>query len=99
MRGVARLGDLILADCGHTCKIITASPDVEANNKGVARLGDLGGDGCYECKIITASPDHETNNKGTARLGDQTIGTCYCHRKPKIVKGRIVTASSDVEVN
>lgn len=56
-RGVARLGDLILADCGHYAKIITASSTHFANSRGVARLGDLGGDDCYECHIITASHD------------------------------------------
>jgi uncharacterized Zn-binding protein involved in type VI secretion len=52
----ARLGDTVLADCGHKGTIITASPTVLCNNKGVARLGD-NTTGCYRAKIITASPD------------------------------------------
>ena len=59
--GVARLGDIILADCGHTAKIITSSSVSFANQLGVARLGDLGGGACYTCKIITASSDQVTN--------------------------------------
>lgn len=56
-RGVARLGDLILAECGHYAKIITSSDQAFDNNRGIARLGDRGGGDCYECHIITASPD------------------------------------------
>ena len=56
-RPVARLGDTIEADCGHTCTIVTASSSVITNGKGTARLGDKGGAGCYECTIITASTD------------------------------------------
>lgn len=59
-RGAARLGDTILADCGHTCVIITASDVSFVNGIPVARLGDLGGAGCYECTIITASEDQHT---------------------------------------
>jgi uncharacterized Zn-binding protein involved in type VI secretion len=55
--GVARAGDLILAECGHYAKIITYSDVTFANGLGVARLGDKGGDDCYECEIITASED------------------------------------------
>ena len=59
--GVARLGDMILSDCGHTAKIITASSLTITNNLGTARLGDKGEGACYTCKIITASPDTFTN--------------------------------------
>ncbi len=59
--GIARLGDTILADCGHTAKIITASTVRFVNGRGVARLGDKGGDDCYECTIITASARETTN--------------------------------------
>lgn len=52
----ARLGDTVLADCGHTGTIISASSTVFCNNLGVARLGDTT-TGCYNATIITASPD------------------------------------------
>lgn len=55
----ARLGDTVLADCGHKGTIITASTTVFANKKGVARLGDST-TGCYKAKIISASPDVKT---------------------------------------
>ena len=56
-RGVARLGDKVLADCGHEAVIITASPTVSANQRGVARLSDQVGNSPYTAKIITASPN------------------------------------------
>jgi uncharacterized Zn-binding protein involved in type VI secretion len=56
-RPVARLGDMVMSDCGHTSKIITASPNTSGNTKGgIARLADLVGGGPYKAKIITASP-------------------------------------------
>jgi uncharacterized Zn-binding protein involved in type VI secretion len=60
-RGVARLGDLVQTDCGHTSSIITASGDSSANNKGVARLNDSIGAGPYIATIITASEDSLAN--------------------------------------
>ena len=59
-RGVARLGDTVLSDCGHKGTIISASPDTTCNGRGVARLGDnTGGD--YIATIISASPDTDCN--------------------------------------
>lgn len=57
MQGVARMGDLIKADCGHYARIITASSDSFINELGVARLNDKGEGDCYSCRIVTASPD------------------------------------------
>jgi uncharacterized Zn-binding protein involved in type VI secretion len=52
--GVARLGDMVLTECGHTGKIISASQNVLCNELGVARLGDeVNGD--YIARIISAS--------------------------------------------
>lgn len=54
--GVARLGDKVLADCGHIATIITAAPKTDSNSKlGTARLGDNVGASPYEGIIITAS--------------------------------------------
>lgn len=58
--GVARLGDTVLADCGHTGIIVSASEVTITNNRGTARLGDVT-DGCYVATIITASQDTLTN--------------------------------------
>jgi uncharacterized Zn-binding protein involved in type VI secretion len=59
---VARLGDTVQADCGHTSVIITASPNVDGNSKsGTARLGDSVGNGPYSATIITASSDTFAN--------------------------------------
>lgn len=61
-RPVARLGDTVLADCGHTSLIITASPNSDTNSRGgTARLGDKVGAGPYDATIITASGDTFTN--------------------------------------
>jgi uncharacterized Zn-binding protein involved in type VI secretion len=60
-RGVARLGDLVQTDCGHTSLIVTASTDSLANNRGVARLSDAVASGPYVATIITASTDTSAN--------------------------------------
>lgn len=60
-RGVARLNDTVLADCGHTSKIISASEDTLTNNRGTARLNDKVGAGPYSAKIITGSTDTFVN--------------------------------------
>lgn len=58
----ARLGDKVLADCGHTGLIVTASPTVDDNSRGgVARLGDMIGAGPYTAKIVSASGDAIAN--------------------------------------
>ena len=56
-RGVARLGDQVLADCGHQSVVVSGFNTVFSNNLQVARLGDLvgGGEGNYTGTIITAS--------------------------------------------
>lgn len=56
-RGVARLADTVLADCGHQAIIITACATVQANNRGVARLNDQVQGSEYSGIIVTASAD------------------------------------------
>lgn len=56
-RGVARLGDTVMASCGHTATIVTASPKNLANGMPIARLGDSF-TGCYSGTIVTASPNN-----------------------------------------
>lgn len=52
--GIARLGDTVISDCGHTGTIVSASQVTNCNNLGVARLGDnVHGD--YIATIISAS--------------------------------------------
>jgi len=60
-KGVARLGDMVKAACGHTATIITCSPDTNCNGKGVARLGDKVRSDVYDATIITGSEDTITN--------------------------------------
>lgn len=52
----ARLGDTVLADCGHKGTIVTSSSTVFCNHLGVARLGDRT-TGDYVATIVTASSD------------------------------------------
>lgn len=59
-RGVARDGDTVLADCGHTGTIVTHSADTFCNGRGVARLNDTT-TGCYVATIVTASGDSNCN--------------------------------------
>lgn len=68
-REVVRLGD----PGSHGGGVISASADVFANGKGVARLGDT-----YGCPIhgpnpiVTASSDSFANSRGVVRVGDAT---------------------------
>jgi uncharacterized Zn-binding protein involved in type VI secretion len=55
-RGTARLGDTVLANCGHTGVIVTSKETEFVNNRGIARLEDEF-EGCYIGKIVTASED------------------------------------------
>lgn len=57
-RPVARLGDRVLADCGHDAVIITASGTENSNGKGgTARLNDKVKGDFYSGVIVTASGD------------------------------------------
>lgn len=38
-------------------------------------------------------------SRGVARLGDATYGTCYCHKSPIEIGGKIISASKDVITN
>lgn len=59
---VARLGDKVLANCGHVATIITAAPRTDSNTSGgTARLGDLVGNSPYKGVIITASTTVDVN--------------------------------------
>ena len=59
--GVARLGDTVLAECGHIGTIVSASTTDYVNGMGVARLGDTV-DGDYEATIVSASIDTFAND-------------------------------------
>ena len=58
-RGIARLGDMVRADCGHTGIIISASILTWVDLRGVARMGDKT-TGCYTANIITSSSNSFT---------------------------------------
>jgi|TARA_B110000879_G_C10901532_1_gene404677 uncharacterized Zn-binding protein involved in type VI secretion len=60
-KGAARLGDRVVADCGHISKIVSASGDTNINNQGAVRLGDKVGGGPYIATIISVSPDTYNN--------------------------------------
>lgn len=57
-RGTARIDDTVTADCGHTGKIITGSPNVYANSRNVARINDKFS-GTYSGHIITGATESE----------------------------------------
>lgn len=94
MRGVARLGDRCIGACavhgpniGGT--IISASGDVIANDKGVARLADTVRADCgHIALIITCAATCVANDRGVARLNDLVKGPEY--------SGQIISASADV---
>jgi uncharacterized Zn-binding protein involved in type VI secretion len=60
-RGIARLRDTVLTDCGHRSRIITGSPNHKINGRPTARLNDRVGDGPYSARIITASGNTNVN--------------------------------------
>jgi uncharacterized Zn-binding protein involved in type VI secretion len=82
LAGVARLGDTHTGICNHglkccphavTGQISSASGNVNANGKGVARLGDSVVHNCPHCgtgNISSASGKVKVNGIGVARLGD-----------------------------
>ena len=53
MVGVAKLGDVVMAECGHTASIITCSGSVKTDMMLIARVGDLVGRSVYTGKIVT----------------------------------------------
>lgn len=55
-RGIARIGDIVQAKCGHVGHIITGSGNVVTNNRKTARIGDKF-QGIYSGTIITGSSD------------------------------------------
>lgn len=57
-RGIARIGDKVLSDCGHEGIIVTGMANATVNGRDHARLGDRF-EGDYIGIIITASPDGE----------------------------------------
>lgn len=92
MRQVARLGDPSVGVCAihgpRAGNIVTASPNVFANNIPVARLGDTVLASCGHTGIlVTGSPNDYANNLLVARIGDSTAG---------IYVATIVGASPDV---
>lgn len=56
-RAAARLGDIVVADCGHTSEITSASSTVIGDEPPIARLDDTVGKGPYTATIISASSD------------------------------------------
>lgn len=85
MPKVARVDDTI----SHGGEIIEGSPDVEANGKAVARLGDKVKCRVHGTKVIaTASETVFANGKGVARIGDAI--SCGAV---------IITGSPDVEAD
>lgn len=82
--------------CPHGCvgTHITASPDVDANTRGVTRIGDISVHTCPHCGInmnIQGSPDVDVNGLPVTRRGDAVTEFCG--------SGVCVSGSTDVIVN
>jgi uncharacterized Zn-binding protein involved in type VI secretion len=59
---VAREGDSIVGDCGHSGKITSGSGISQADGKPIARVGDSVGGGCIVSGTITSgSPTDSTD--------------------------------------
>ena len=98
-RGCARLGDSTRGMCSHEShdkpikisgKIVTASSNINANNRQVAMVGDVVKADCgHTSHIITGSAANTSvNGKLSARLGDKVKDGPY--------DAIIITASPDV---
>lgn len=74
-------------------RIITGSPDTEANGKSIARVGDCVETDCgHKDYIMTGSGTVEVNGKLEARVDDQ-VG------RDGIYKAKIIVGSDDTEHN
>ena len=60
--GVARVGDLVQADCGHQASIITGDSTHKVNDKTVARLGSIVQGDLYTATVTTASTKNIVND-------------------------------------
>lgn len=56
-RRLSRVGDVVLADCGHISKIITGSKNSYGNNKLVARVTSKVSGPYYTAIVISGSND------------------------------------------
>jgi len=95
MPQVARIGDIGVGYCyvhgSQVGRIVTSSTNVFAENKGVARVGDIVVAGCgHTGVIVKASNTVLTNGRGTARVGDIFAG---------VFTGSIKSGALRVEAN
>jgi uncharacterized Zn-binding protein involved in type VI secretion len=56
---VARQGDIVLGNCGHTGIIVSSSGVTTAQGKAIARVGDTFV-GCFTGVIVSGSPKTDT---------------------------------------
>lgn len=54
--GVARIGDIVQAGCGHTGTIVSGALKTNANGRAIARIGDSFS-GTYSGTIVAGSPN------------------------------------------
>lgn len=58
---VARIGDMVIGDCGHPGRIVTGAPKQFSSGPGVARITEFV-TGCTIGRIITGNPTHDVGN-------------------------------------
>ena len=54
-KGRARIGDIVMCDCGHTATLIMGNSTVLSNNIPQSRMGDMFAGGCVIGTIISSS--------------------------------------------
>ena len=59
--GAARLGDAVVASCGHAASVISGSSNIKVNGRAVARLGDVVVGPTICGTIIAGSPNVRGN--------------------------------------
>lgn len=88
MRGVARVGDMVICPhCKRVGHILTGSLTHLIDGRPIARVGDLTTCG----HILTGSTTHLIDGRPIARLGD-LVSTYKCHG---LGYGKIITASME----
>lgn len=98
--GVARQNDIVIGDCeihgpNIKGKITSSSPNVEANGRGVARIGDKVKAECgHVSTIVSGSTSEKPNNKLGIAHQNSNVGS-----PDEPYKGRILTGSTDTRVS
>jgi hypothetical protein len=72
-RGIGRISDIVLGQCGHVGTLVSGSASVKTNGFGNSRLSDYF-TGCFFGTIVTGSPNTFTGDAGGANFTEVDFG-------------------------